>query len=147
MVAFGSRNLFDIPRNVLKECYIPMFGSNFRKILLGMFNFLGMILSQYSPKTFPWGKVGILHSHDMVMFWQYKMIILPTFSLMYFYLNLISPTTIHYYWSLSTTNYHCWLLSTTTTNHYSPLAIIIGRCLPLVIIVDCCPPPLTIVYH
>ena len=67
-VAFGSRNLSDIPGNVLRECYIPMFGSDFRKIFLGMFRFPGMILSQYSPKTFPWGEVGILHSHDMGMF-------------------------------------------------------------------------------
>ena len=56
---FDSRNLSNISGNVRRECYILMFGSDFRKILLEMF------LIQYSHKIFPWEKMYILHSHNM----------------------------------------------------------------------------------
>ena len=109
--AYSSQNVFDIPRHILRECYIPIFGSDFKKIFLGMWTFSGMFLVHYSSKIFLWGKVGILYAHDMRMF----IIWINYFA--YPFINIFEinppPTTIHRQPPLLTIIYHHSLLLTT----------------------------------
>ena len=64
---FGLQNLFQIIENILREYYIPIFDSNFRKIYLGILAFQIMFLTQYSLQNILVERCEYLHSHNIQM--------------------------------------------------------------------------------